>query len=50
MKEDLTAIILLEYLKENLEVLHPPFKLYLALLCKSPLKYYSNLLALKTFL
>lgn len=50
MKEELTGTILLEYLKEHFEVLHPHFKLYLANFCKSYNKIYPSLLAMNTFL
>ena len=49
MKEELTGIILLEYLKEHFEVLHPHFKLYLANFCINYNKLYPKILALNTF-
>ena len=50
MEEKLTGLILMQYLIEHFEVLHPFLKLYLANFSKQPLKYYKNLLALRTFL
>lgn len=50
MKEELTGTILLEYLKEHFEVLHPHFKFYLADFCKNFNKSYPILLAMHTFL
>ena len=50
MKEEVAGIILLEFMHENLEMLHPFFKFYLSNLCKYPLKHYKNILPIRTFL
>lgn len=50
MKEELTGTILLEYLIEHFEVLHPHFKFYLANFCKNHKSIYKTILALHTFL
>lgn len=48
--EELTGTILLEYMVEHFEVLHPHFKIYLSRLCKFPAKYYKNILSMRLFL
>ncbi len=50
LQDDVSGVILLEYLLENLISLHPFFKLYLSNFCSTPKKNYKNLLALKYFL
>jgi hypothetical protein len=50
MKEEVEGLILLEFLLEYLEMLHPFFRFNLSDLCKQPLKQYKNILPIRTFL
>lgn len=50
IKEELTGTILLEFLKEHFEVLHPHYNFYLSNFCKNYNKIYPTILAMNNFL